>query len=166
MRRVSVVVVLVALLLSFLASCGVSGCYENRTSIPKVALYAYNSPTQAVAIDSITVYGIGHPTDMLLLDCAKKVSSFAIPFRSDADTTSFVIHYDAKVVDSDVYNDTLTFVYNRYPYFISADCGVTYNYQILSFTHTHNMIDSAALVVGEVTNRDEETVRLYYYVAQ
>lgn len=160
------IITLVVVAIGMLAGCGVSGCYENRNSMPKAALYAYNMPTQAISIDSITVYGIGQRNDALLLNCASGVSSFSIPFRADFDTTQYVIHYNMKALDSPVFNDTLTFVYNRYPYFISADCGVTYNYKMLSFTYTHNMLDSAALQVPEVTNEDVETLRLYYYVAK
>lgn len=145
-----------------LTACGSSGCYENRSSIPQAKFYAYNMPSQAVAIDSITVYGIGQPNDSLLLDAAKNVSSMYLPFRNDADTTQYVIRYDMS--PSTAYNDTLTFVYRRYPYFISGDCGVVFNYTVDDFSYTRNMLDSAALVAPEVTNKEVETIQLFYYV--
>lgn len=145
-----------------LTACGSSGCYENRSSIPQAKFYAYNMPSQAVAIDSITVYGVGQPTDSLLLDAARNVSSMYLPFRNDADTTQYVIRYD--LLPSTAYNDTLTFVYRRYPYFISGDCGVVFNYTVDEFSYTRNMLDSAALVAPEVTNKEAETVQLFYYV--
>ena len=148
--------------IGLLTSCGSSGCYENRSSIPLAKLYAYNMPSQAVSVDSITVYGIGQSADSLLLDAARNVSSMYLPFRSDADTTRYVIRYD--LLPSTIYNDTLTFIYRRYPYFISGDCGVVFNYTVDSFSYTKNMLDSAALVVPEVTNSEVETVQLFYYV--
>lgn len=145
-----------------LTACGSSGCYENRSSILLAKFYAYNLPTQAISVDSITVYGIGQPSDSLLLDSARNVSSMYLPFRNDADTTQYVIRYD--LLPSIIFNDTLTFVYNRYPYFISGDCGVVFNYVVEDFSYTRNMLDSAALVTPEVTNREVETIQLFYYV--
>lgn len=161
-----IAVLLMAIFAVMLSSCDSTGCHENRSSIPQAALYAYNAPTSPVSADSISVYGVGQWKDSLLLDCAMGVSTFKIPFRNDADTTQYVIHYDAKSVASDRYNDTLTFIYRRHPYFISGDCGVVYNYYIDTFRYTTNMLDSAALMTKEVNNEEQETIRLYYYVAQ
>lgn len=158
--------ILALLLLAVLAGCGGAGCHENRSSIPQVALYASNFPDQPIVVDSITVYGIGQAQGALLLDCEREVSSFALPFRNDADTTTYVIHYDAKRFSSPSYNDTLTCVYHRYPYFISADCGVVFNYAMDHISYTRNILDSAALVADEVKNIEQETIRLYYYVAE
>ena len=141
-----------------------SGCFENRTSIPKAAFYAYNMPDNAITVDSITVYGIGQQSGAMLIDCGKKVSQFSIPFRNDADTTQYVIRYDMKALARYNICDTLTISYTRYPHFISADCGVTFNYTIKDLSYTTHMLDSAALMVDEVTNVDEETMRLYYAV--
>ena len=77
-----------------------------------------------------------------------------------------LVQYDAKALAQYNICDTLTFVYTRYPHYISADCGVTFNYRIDHFQYTTHMLDSAALMVDEVTNVDQETLRLYYYVAQ
>lgn len=155
---------LLALLALVLSACNNSGCYENRTSIPQAAFYAYNIPGQAIAVDSISVYGLGQRSDSLLLDSATATSTMYLPFRTDADTTQYVIHYDAAALSALANNDTLTFVYERYPYFLSGDCGVVFNYTITGFGYTRNMLDSAALVSSEVTNVITETVRLFYYV--
>ena len=164
-KRYITIVAAVLVLLS-VASCGDEGCFENRTSLPKAGIYASNIAGQAIAVDSISLHGIGAQGDVELLKTSRGVSSLVMPFRNDADTTQFVIRYDMKALAQMNMSDTLTFVYTRYPYFISADCGVTFNYQIDDFRYTTYMLDSAALVVDEVTNVDEETLRLYYYVAQ
>ncbi len=156
---------IVLLILVWLVSCGSSGCYENRSSLPIAALYATNAPTQAIAIDSVSLYGIGVSSQSLLLDCARQVSTMTMPLRNDADTTSYVIRYDMKALShTSRYNDTITWVYTRYPYFISGDCGVVFNYVIDTICHTHNMLDSVAIMTDEVTNVSQETIRLYYYV--
>lgn len=155
----------VAAVFFLLPSCGENGCYENRSSIPQAAFYAYNMPDRAIAIDSIEVYGVGHKTDSLLVEAASGTSSLYLPFRSDADTTRYVIHYASQALDDIANNDTLTFAYSRFPYFISGDCGVVFNYTITSFGYTRHLLDSAALVNPEVTNQEAETIQLFYYVA-
>lgn len=161
-RYIYLIVVFVAILI---VGCG-NGCFENRTSIPKVAFYASNAPERAISIDSISVYGVGQKTGAMIVDCGKRVTSLSLPFRNDADTTQYVVQYDMKALAQYGICDTLTFVYTRYPHFISADCGVTFNYRIDQFQYTTHMLESAALMVEEVTNIDQETLRLYYYVAQ
>lgn len=156
-------VVAIAMLLS---GCGSSGCLENRTSIPQAVFYAYNHPSQKVSVDSISVYGVGQWNDSLLLDCAKKVTTLDLPFRNNADTTQYVIRYDARALASAQYSDTLTFIYRRHPYFISGDCGVVFNYYIDAVDYTRNVLDSVALVNKEVNNKEQETLRIYYYVAE
>ena len=162
--KLYVILSLLATLVS-MVGCGSSGCYENRSSIPTARLYAYNNPTQTITADSLSLYGIGQPSGELLLDCARRVSAMTMPLRNDADTTQFVIRYDAKAFSLSRYNDTLTWIYRRYPYFISGDCGVVFNYAIDTLYYTRNMLDSVAVMVDEVTNQDQETIRLYYYVA-
>ena len=161
-RYIYLIVVFVAILI---VGCG-NGCFENRTSIPKVAFYASNAPERTISIDSISVYGVGQKTGAMIVDCGRRVTSLSLPFRNDADTTQYVVQYDMKALAQYGICDTLTFVYTRYPHFISADCGVTFNYRIDQFQYTTHMLDSAALMVEEVTNIDQETLRLYYYVAQ
>lgn len=161
-RYIYLIVVFVAILI---VGCG-NGCFENRTSIPKVAFYASNAQERAISIDSISVYGVGQKTGAMIVDCGRRVTSLSLPFRNDADTTQYVVQYDMKALAQYGICDTLTFVYTRYPHFISADCGVTFNYRIDQFQYTTHMLDSAALMVEEVTNIDQETLRLYYYVAQ
>lgn len=158
--------IVATLVMLCMMSCGDDGCFENRTSMPKAGFYASNIPNQAIAVDSISLYGIGQKSDSLLINVGRNVSTLNLPFRNDADTTQYVIRYDIQALALMNVCDTLTFVYTRYPHFISPQCGVTFNYKIEHFHYTHYMLDSAALVVDEVTNRDQETLHLYYYVSQ
>lgn len=160
------VFILLMMVIACLTSCSTNGCHENRSSIAKAGLYAYNRPAATVAIDSISLYGIGQKSDALILDCAQGVTSLTLPFRNDADTTQFVIRYDAGRLAAIGLSDTLTIYYTRYPYFISGDCGVVFNYHIDTLLYTVHGLDSVALMVDEVTNQDIETIRLYYYVAE
>ena len=156
---------LFSLIATLLVGCSSNGCHENRSSIPKAGLYAYNLPTSTIKLDSVTLYGVGQKENSLLLDCARNVTQFTLPFRNDADTTQFVIQYDSYQLATRGVRDTLTIIYERYPYFISGECGVVFNYAIDTVQHTVNLLDSVAIVTPEVTNQDVETMRLYYYVA-
>ena len=162
-KNIAIILGLIAL---FFVACSSNGCHENRSSIPKAGLYAYNIPTVTIKMDSVTLYGIGQKNDALILDCARNVTSFTLPFRNDADTTQFVIQYDSYQLAAWGIRDTLTVIYERYPYFISGECGVVFNYAIDTVQYTRYLLDSVAVVTPEVTNQDIETMRLYYYVAE
>ncbi len=58
--------------------------------------------------------------------------------------------------------DTLTFKYERIPYFASEDCGAMYRYKVTEFTATRYMIDSIALVDSVMTNVDRQTIQIYF----
>lgn len=147
-----------------LGSCGSDGCVENRNSIPRAQFYSYNNQALALAIDSISIYGIGQPNDSMLLDSAVAVSQVYLPLRFTQDSTQYVIRYLQQSLSSPRYNDTLTFVYQAYPYFASIDCGAMYNFNIDTCRYTRNVLDSVAVILREITNVDEESVRLFYTV--
>lgn len=147
-----------------LGSCGSDGCVENRNSIPRAQFYAYNINEQALAIDSISIYGIGQPNDSMLLDSAVAVSQVYLPLRFTQDSTQYVIRYLQQSLASPRNNDTLTFVYRAYPYFASIDCGAMYNFSIETCRYTRHVLDSVAVIVHEITNDDVESVRLFYTV--
>ena len=146
-------------------ACGSAGCYENRTSIPKAGFYAYNMPENELSVDSILVYGVGQKNNEYIVSNGKDITLLSLPFRNDSDTTQYVIKYEMQALAKQNICDTLTFIYTRYPHFISADCGVAFYYDMKEVQYTQYMLDSAAIVVDEVTNVDQETMRLYYYVA-
>ena len=137
---------------------------ENRNSIPRAQFYAYNANEQALAVDSISIYGIGQPSDSMLLDSAVSVSQVYLPLRFTQDSTQYVIRYLQQSLASPRNNDTLTFVYEAYPYFASIDCGAMYNFNIETCRYTRHVLDSVAVIVHEITNDDVESVRLFYTV--
>jgi|GEM_PF-667062 len=61
-------------------------------------------------------------------------------------------------------NDTLTVKYDSYLYFISNDCGFTYNYKITSVHITNHYLDSSAVITPEVTTEgSKQHIRLYFF---
>lgn len=150
--------------LLLLGSCGSDGCVENRNSIPRAQFYSYGGQELALVVDSISIYGIGQPNDSMLLDSAVAVTQVYLPLRFTQDSTQYVIQYLQHSLSSPRYNDTLTFVYQAYPYFESIDCGAMYNFNIETCRYTRNVLDSVAVTVPEITNKDVESVRLFYTV--
>jgi len=62
--------------------------------------------------------------------------------------------------------DTLTFKYERIPYFVSEDCGAMYRYRVVEFKSTHYMIDSIALADSVITNVNRQTIQIYFRTQQ
>lgn len=99
-----------------LSNCGSNGCVDNRSSIPLAQFYSYDAQETALSVDSISIFGIGQPTDSMLLDSAVAVTQVYLPLRFTQDSTQYVIHYrTARSFVSSVKTDTLTFVYRSYP---------------------------------------------------
>ena len=59
-----------------LSNCGSNGCVDNRSSIPLAQFYSYDAQETALSVDSISIFGIGQPTDSMLLDSAVAVTQF------------------------------------------------------------------------------------------
>ncbi|MDD6025803.1 MAG: hypothetical protein PUD26_04290, partial [bacterium] len=94
--RVMAAVASVAML-SLLSACGSDGCTSNTASIPLAQLYS-SSTLKAIAVDSISVYGIGAPGDSMIVRCGRSISQFTMPLRTTVDETKYVIHYDQKAL--------------------------------------------------------------------
>jgi hypothetical protein len=109
----------------------------------------------------LSIGGVDAPNDSLILDNTS-ASEVYLPFRAGYDTTQFYFHYNLTGIDDTAYNDTLSFTYNRLPYFASSDCGAMYRYEITEFTTTHHLIDSIALVDSCITNVDRETIKIFF----
>ena len=147
-----------------LSNCGSNGCVDNRSSIPLAQFYSYDAQETALSVDSISIFGIGQPTDSMLLDSAGAVTQVYLPLRFTQDSTQYVIHYEQQGLSSPRYNDTLTFVYRSYPYFVSIDCGAMYNFVIDTCRYTRNILDSVSVTVPEITNKNVESIRIFYTV--
>ena len=50
----------------WMASCSNNGCEENSSSLPLAGFYSSQTKT-SIAIDSLTVYGIGSPGDSAII---------------------------------------------------------------------------------------------------
>ncbi len=160
-----VAILCVVALLFLPVACNTEACLDRKSSIMTVDFRAYGDTALAVRVDSLSVYGIGQPTDSLLLDRAS-VSSFQATLRSDKDTTQYVLYYDQYNLNPRYSRDTLTFIYHAYVQFETAECGAIYVYVIDEFRYTTWQIIQAEMRTPEIDNREIENVRLYYAVSE
>lgn len=154
------------LLMAFLilASCSTSECFENKNSLPLAGFYSSGTNPQAIALDSISIYGIGAPGDSILEDSVRGLSQSYLPFRIDEGQTTYVIKYLAGILGLLRIADTITFNYEIVPWFESAGCGVIYDYKMTSIETTHYIIDSVTCPTGEITNKNVQNLHIYFRV--
>lgn len=143
--------------------CNTVGCLQNQSSIPLAGFYD-STTDNTVALDSITVYGVGAPNDSSLIS-TRRASMVYLPFRSEASSTSFCFRYLAKALDHPEINDTVTFAYSSQPKFVSEECGAMYIYHITGVKYTTHIIDSVAVTDSLINNLDTERIKIFFRVA-
>lgn len=115
-----------------LLTCGCSSeeCLQNRNALPLAGFYNAEDHKQKVTINSLEVYGIGAPGDSILSPGTQGINQLYLPFRLDQDTTRYVFRYlQEDLAQADI-RDTVTFIYDRNPRFVSSACGVSYVFGI------------------------------------
>ena len=148
------------------SGCSTNECYDNKNSLPLAGFYSSERVPRQIAIDSISVYGIGVPGDSILQDSVRNLSQCYLPFRIDEGNTTYVIQYLSGDLGRYRISDTIRFNYDIVPWFVSSACGVIYDYKMTSIETTHNLIDSVTCPDGEITNANKENLRIYFKVAQ
>lgn len=151
------------LLLVAVTSCVSDECEGNKNSLPYAGFFSSELSPRAISVDSITVYGEGAPNDSLLIDNGEGVASVYLPFRIDDGESTFVIQYNQKRLRG--LTDRITFRYEAVPDFVSAACGVVYDYRIDNIEHTKNLIDSVRCPGMVISNANEQNIRVYFRVS-
>lgn len=146
-------------------ACNNSECYDNKNSLPLAGFYSSDSIPRAISLDSITIYGLGAPGDSILQDSVRGLSQTYLPFRIDQESTTYVIRYLSGLAGIYHIADTITFDYTINPWFVSAACGVIYEYKMNNIETTHYMIDSVTCPKGTITNENTQNLRIYFRVA-
>lgn len=146
------------------AGCSNDECFENKNSLPLAGFYSSDSVPKAVALDSISIFGIGAPGDSILHDSVARLNESYLPFRIDTGQTSYVIRYLAGIPGKLHLADTISFFYEIKPWFVSSACGAIYDYEISSIRTTHHIIDSVTCPMGVIDNKNAENIRIYFRV--
>lgn len=146
---------------SLLWACNTAGCTDNRNSLPLAGFYSM-ATGEAIAVDSLAVWGVGAPGDSLLLTPDVSASQLYLPLRSEKESTAFCFAYRMADLDFEELQDTITLHYMSSPWFISEDCGAGYRYTITRLDHTSHLIDSVGLTDSLVTNIDREIMSIFF----
>lgn len=149
-----------AIVVSLLAGCSDPGCLDNKSSLPLAGFYDY-ATLQPLTAHNISVGAVGAPEDSLLIDNGSAMSTY-LPFNIGENSTVFFIRYLGEGLDDPAMFDTLTFVYERLPYYASEDCGVMYKYDVKEFTSTYHRIDSVSLVRPMIDNLESQSIHLFF----
>ncbi len=150
----------VATLIALMAgSCNTNGCTDNRSSLPIAGFFSMETGAE-IAIDSISIGGIGAPDDSLLVNTGMKIHQVYLPFSSEAEGVTFAFLYDWKNAPQP---DMITFRYKTIPFFVSEECGAMYRYRITEYSYTTHLLDSVAVIDSLITNVEKVNIQLFYH---
>lgn len=149
---------LTALLLSILtAGCQEDTVCEDVTSVLlSVGFYSVQENGQEVltAIDSISIFGIGKPSQ-LIYDNQASVSRVELPVNPATDSTTYVMQFPGNQ------SDTIRIFYQRHLNLISVDCGFSMFFEIDSVAYTRSFIQTHTLNNKQITNTRDEHLKIF-----
>lgn len=148
-----------ALALASLVACSADECLDNHSALPLADFFSSANPVSPVSLDSVVVCGIGAPGDSVLSPASARPSQLFLPFRIDSDTTVYSFrdaHAGSKL------SSTVTFIYSRTPRFASAECGVSYVFDIRDIKIDGLMIDSVVCPTGFIDNTNITNLHIYF----
>lgn len=167
MRLKGILSISASLLLTMLpTACSTDDCEDNQNSLPLAGFYDGSAPDEAIAIDSVQIIGYHVPGGAsALAGTATGTSQVFLPFRVDSDTTTYLLFYRQAELQKLGLSDTVTFIYERDPFFVSKACGAIYRYVIRDITTTHTFLDSVTCPPGVIDNKPIENLKFYFRVA-
>lgn len=154
----------IGIVVGITTACTNTECYDNKNSLPLAGFYSSEKIPASIALDSITILGVGVPGDSILQDSVRGLSQVYLPFRIDQNSTTYEIQYLAGVPGIFHLKDYITFNYEIKPMFVSTACGAVYYYEITSIEHTDVFIDSVTCPSGVITNANMENLKIYFRV--
>jgi hypothetical protein len=148
------IVLLISLLVVSFFSCTPLKCLEETEAYLKISFFRISSD-KLQAPDSITVYGINKASEKIY-NKATGVDLAKLPLNNAAENSEFIIRING-------ISDTVKFIYSSFPHLISKECGYSY-YHTLDTTRTFtvNGIKNMKVRNGNITNLNEENIRIYY----
>ena len=164
MKKFPVILLLVSLLAGFL-SCSNDGCLDNKSALPKAALYS-STTGQPITLNNISISGVGAPGDSVLVPVGEAVSEVYLPMRSTESSTSWSFGYTGEGLEDMDLTDVVTFDYESQPYFASDECGAIYRYLITRCDWTEHLIDSVVITDSLITNVDMVRIKIYFRTAE
>jgi hypothetical protein len=146
-------VIILLIVTKILGSCTPESCFEETTSFVNVTFYK-SDLNKPYAPDSITVFGIHKETSKLYIK-SLKTPKIKLPLDASSLQCGFVI----KINDI---TDTIKFSYTGYPHLISKECGITFYFDLDTYTAAGSIIDTVIIRNQNITTFNEENIRIYY----
>lgn len=134
-------------------SCTTGSCLEETESAAMAGFYETGTGN-AIAPDTITVYGLGMESEPLYLKAANK-KDLLLPLNPANGSSAFIITANG-------ITDTITVVYSSFPHLISKECGYTMYNTIEKCSSTHNLIDTVFIQNPNVTTKYNENIRIFF----
>lgn len=141
------------IIIKLISSCTPQSCLQETTSFLNAGFYKTGTNTPH-GPDSISVFGIGNGTNMLY-NKALNLTSVNLPLNASSDTCAFVMKINN-------ITDTIRFIYSSYPYLISKECGITFNFSLDSVMVSGNIIDTIAVTNKNISVFNAENIRIFY----
>ena len=165
MKKLHVILTLVAVLLFSAGACSNDGCLDNKSSLPKASFYS-SATGKNITLSRMMISGVGAPGDSVLVGPDQSVSELYLPMRSTQSSTSWCFSYKSEGLDFEELNDTVTFDYETQPYFVSDECGAIFRYLITRSSNTTHLIDSVVVVDSLITNVDMVRIKIFFRTAE
>jgi hypothetical protein len=147
-------VLLISLTVAVFFSCTPLRCIEETEAYLKISLYEITND-KLQAPDSITVYGLNMESEKIY-NRSTSITQIDLPLNNAADSCEFIIRING-------INDTVKFKYSSFPHLISKECGYSYFHTLdTARNFTDNVIKNIRVWNGNITNLNEENIRLYY----
>lgn len=136
MKKISVLLILITCVgIGITLSCEPDDiCPESTSTTPNLVIDAYDTdnPENIKAITKLVIGGIGN--DFILTNGIISASKIALPLKTDANTTQYVLIKDASINNNgtpddssddtiDGNYDTITISYTREEVYVSRACG-------------------------------------------
>ncbi len=121
---------------------------------------------------SIAVKGIQQP-DTITTDTLIGKKNVLLPLPQGIDSCKFLFSfavYDSIPINdttkkwdiSYFVDDTLQLNFSKQMYLVSVECGFSHLYQLKSVSYTKNFIQSAEIVNDEISNLNEQNIKIYF----
>lgn len=167
MRKIRILILLLAAVISFNACEKDDICVDGDTPLLIIRFYDNDNPGELKAVPNIRVIGLGQNSTVNTIADRTSLDSIALPLRINEPNTGFILISDsADEDDLETGNiDTLTFDYNTLEVFVSRACGFVANYDELGellTTDSENWIQNIEIVSPLVQKQDSAHVKIFH----
>ena len=158
-------VLIVAFLVQF-SSCEKDDiCVAGDTPLLMLGFYDYEEPETEKSVPNLRST---ETLSNLVVNTLGNKTTDSLPLRTDASSTTFVLHNNYSIAEDGTVNgnpDTVTFTYSVEEEFLSTACGYIANYNELTaalISDTGNWIDSIAVEVTLVKRDTLTHVKIFH----